>query len=87
MWDLIVSVPDHCLSSYLDTFKHFSMPALRIEEPRGVPVAQTVGSLHMLISFLQHLKTVMLKLNQGYMNDFSAASVLTLDWFSHSILI
>ena len=27
---------------------------------------------------LYALKTVMLKLNQGYMNDFSAASVLTL---------
>ena len=49
-----------------------------IQGQHGVPAAQTVGSLHMLISFLQHLKTVMLKLNQGYMNYFTAASVLTL---------
>ena len=49
-----------------------------LQGPHGVPAAQTVCSLHMLISFLQHLKTIMLKLNQGCMNDFSAASVLTL---------
>ena len=37
-------------------------------------------SLEVLQTSLQLyvLKTVMLKLNQGYMNDFSAASVLTL---------